>query len=64
MNYRHAYHAGNFADVLKHVVLMMLVEHLKRKPAPFLYLDTHAGRLPLRIRAVAFLRLTPISWCE
>ena len=43
MNYRHAYHAGNFADVLKHVVLMMLVEHLKKKPAPFFYLDTHAG---------------------
>ena len=35
MNYRHAFHAGNFADVLKHVVLMMLVEHLKKKPAPF-----------------------------
>jgi len=44
MNYRHAFHAGNFADVLKHVVLMMLVEHLKKKPAPFFYLDTHAGR--------------------
>jgi 23S rRNA (adenine2030-N6)-methyltransferase len=44
MNYRHVYHAGNFADVFKHVVLMMLVEHLKRKPAPFFYLDTHAGR--------------------
>jgi len=44
VNYRHAYHAGNFADVLKHVVLMMLVEHLKKKPAPFFYLDTHAGR--------------------
>jgi 23S rRNA (adenine2030-N6)-methyltransferase len=44
MNYRHAFHAGNFADVLKHVALTMLVEHLKRKPAPFLYLDTHAGR--------------------
>ena len=44
MNYRHAFHAGNFADVLKHVVLIMLVEHLKRKPAPFFYLDTHAGR--------------------
>jgi 23S rRNA (adenine2030-N6)-methyltransferase len=44
MNYRHAYHAGNFADVLKHVVLVMLVEHLKKKPAPFFYLDTHAGR--------------------
>jgi 23S rRNA (adenine2030-N6)-methyltransferase len=43
MNYRHAYHAGNHADVLKHVVLMMLVAHLKRKPAPFFYLDTHAG---------------------
>ena len=44
MNYRHAFHAGNFADVLKHVVLIMLVEHLKKKPSPFLYLDTHAGR--------------------
>ena len=44
MNYRHAFHAGNFADVLKHVVLMMLVEHLKKKSAPFFYLDTHAGR--------------------
>jgi 23S rRNA (adenine2030-N6)-methyltransferase len=44
MNYRHAFHAGNFADVLKHVVLMMLVEHLTKKPAPFFYLDTHAGR--------------------
>jgi 23S rRNA (adenine2030-N6)-methyltransferase len=44
MNYRHAYHAGNFADVLKHVLLMMLIEHLKKKSAPFFYLDTHAGR--------------------
>jgi 23S rRNA (adenine2030-N6)-methyltransferase len=44
MNYRHAFHAGNFADVLKHVVLVMLVEHLKKKSAPFFYLDTHAGR--------------------
>lgn len=44
MNYRHAYHAGNFADVLKHVVLIMLVEHLRKKSAPFFYLDTHAGR--------------------
>ncbi len=44
MNYRHAFHAGNYADVLKHVVLAMLIEHLKAKPAPFMYLDTHAGR--------------------
>jgi 23S rRNA (adenine2030-N6)-methyltransferase len=43
MNYRHDFHAGNFADVVKHVVLLLLVEHLKKKPAPFLYIDTHAG---------------------
>jgi 23S rRNA (adenine2030-N6)-methyltransferase len=43
MNYRHAYHAGNFADVLKHAVLALAVEHLKRKPAPFRVVDTHAG---------------------
>ena len=44
MNYRHAFHAGNFADVHKHVVLVALIERLKRKPTPVLYLDTHAGR--------------------
>ncbi len=43
MNYRHAYHAGNFADVLKHVVLVGLIEALKLKQKPFRYLDTHAG---------------------
>ncbi|HEU4671189.1 MAG TPA: 23S rRNA (adenine(2030)-N(6))-methyltransferase RlmJ [Dyella sp.] len=43
MNYRHAYHAGNFADVLKHVVLLALVEALEAKPTPFAYVDTHAG---------------------
>ncbi len=43
MNYRHAYHAGNFADVLKHAVLLALIEALKAKPAPFCYIDTHAG---------------------
>ncbi len=44
MNYRHAYHAGNFADVLKHAVLALVIEHLKLKPAPFRVIDTHAGR--------------------
>lgn len=44
MNYRHAFHAGNHADVLKHVVLDMCLEAFKRKPAPFAVLDTHAGR--------------------
>jgi 23S rRNA (adenine2030-N6)-methyltransferase len=44
MNYRHAYHAGNFADVLKHSVLVGLIEALKQKQTPFCYIDTHAGR--------------------
>ncbi|HLM52684.1 MAG TPA: 23S rRNA (adenine(2030)-N(6))-methyltransferase RlmJ [Pseudoxanthomonas sp.] len=44
MNYRHAFHAGNHADVLKHIVLLALVDALKRKEAPFFVLDTHAGR--------------------
>jgi 23S rRNA (adenine2030-N6)-methyltransferase len=44
VNYRHAFHAGNFADVHKHVILLALIERLKRKPTPFFYLDTHAGR--------------------
>ncbi len=43
MNYRHDYHAGNFADVLKHAVLALVIEHLKQKPAPFRVIDTHAG---------------------
>ncbi len=43
MNYRHAFHAGNFADVLKHVVLALCFEHLKAKPKPFRYIDTHSG---------------------
>ena len=44
MNYRHAFHAGNHADVLKHVVLLAMVEAFKRKATPFFALDTHAGR--------------------
>jgi 23S rRNA (adenine2030-N6)-methyltransferase len=44
MNYRHAFHAGNHADVLKHVVLLAMIDALKRKDAPFFVLDTHAGR--------------------
>lgn len=44
MNYRHAFHAGNHGDVLKHVALLGLCEALGRKPAPLFALDTHAGR--------------------
>lgn len=44
MNYRHIYHAGNFADVAKHVGLVYCLDALKRKEAGFFVLDTHAGR--------------------
>lgn len=44
MNYRHGFHAGNHADVLKHLVLIALLDSLKRKDAPFFVLDSHAGR--------------------
>src|SRR3954471_22009427 len=44
MNYRHQFHAGNFADVMKHVLLLQLLRGLEKKEKGFLYLDTHAGR--------------------
>lgn len=44
MNYRHAFHAGNHADVLKHVLLLALCDALTAKPTPCFALDTHAGR--------------------
>ena len=43
MNYRHAYHAGNFADVHKHVALVAILLHLRKKGKPFAIIDTHAG---------------------
>jgi 23S rRNA (adenine2030-N6)-methyltransferase len=43
VNYRHAYHAGNFADVVKHVVLTRLLDYLKQKDKAFRVIDTHAG---------------------
>src|SRR5690606_20753447 len=43
MNYRHAYHAGNHADVVKHVTLARLIALIARKDNPFVYLDSHAG---------------------
>jgi 23S rRNA (adenine2030-N6)-methyltransferase len=43
MNYRHAFHAGSFADVVKHAVLARILTHLRAKPAAFRVLDTHAG---------------------
>jgi len=43
MNYRHAFHAGGFADVIKHIVLVRILSHLQDKPAPFRVIDSHAG---------------------
>lgn len=43
MNYRHAFHAGNFADCVKHALLVRLLRALQRKDTPFRVLDTHAG---------------------
>ena len=43
MNYRHAFHAGNFADVLKHAVLARILVYLTQKDAPLRFIDTHAG---------------------
>jgi 23S rRNA (adenine2030-N6)-methyltransferase len=43
MNYVHAFHAGNFADVHKHMVLTLILRHLRSKPAAFRVIDTHAG---------------------
>ncbi len=43
MNYRHAFHAGGFADVIKHIVLVRILTHLQDKQAPFRVIDSHAG---------------------
>ena len=43
LSYRHAFHAGNHADVLKHVVTIQLLQYLNQKDAPYMYIDTHAG---------------------
>ena len=56
MNYRHAFHAGNHADVLKHVALLAVCDALTAKPAPLFALDTHAGRGLYRLDADAAQR--------
>jgi 23S rRNA (adenine2030-N6)-methyltransferase len=43
LSYRHAFHAGNFADVLKHLILIEIIDYLKQKDKPICYIDTHAG---------------------
>ena len=43
MNYRHVYHAGNFADVIKHVVLLLCLDYLQKKEGPLCIIDAHGG---------------------
>ncbi|EKX53310.1 hypothetical protein GUITHDRAFT_101015 [Guillardia theta CCMP2712] len=43
LNYRHAFHAGNFGDVMKHSILMTTIKHMQKKPNPMLLIDTHAS---------------------
>lgn len=43
LSYRHSYHAGNHADVFKHIVILLVLEKLKEKDKPFVYIDTHSG---------------------
>ena len=51
LSYRHAYHAGNFADVMKHVVLTTLLRYVTNKDAPVCYIETHAGAGSYDLRA-------------
>jgi len=66
MNYRHQFHAGNFADVVKQVILGMLVGHLQQKEKGFLYLDTHAGRgrYDLELSARGLTRPRRAEWLD
>lgn len=56
MNYRHAFHAGNFADVFKHAILLALLDALTAKDKPLCYFDTHAGRGNYRIDGAEALK--------
>lgn len=57
LSYQHAYHAGNFADVHKHLTLFAVIDHLLRKKSPVTYIDTHSGRglYPLSVEETARL---------
>lgn len=67
LSYRHSFHAGNHADVLKHTVQSLIIESLKEKDKPFLYLDTHAGAGRYQLgsehaeRTGEYLEVSPVS---
>lgn len=74
LSYRHSFHAGNSADVLKHLVLVEIIQYLKRKDTPFDYIDTHAGAGWFDLRSEhavklaeyqdGIARLHPADWPE
>jgi 23S rRNA (adenine2030-N6)-methyltransferase len=74
LSYRHSFHAGNFADVLKHIVLVEILQYLKRKDGAFDYIDTHAGAGLFDLRSAhaeklsehlnGIARLKPADWPE
>ncbi|WP_049721245.1 23S rRNA (adenine(2030)-N(6))-methyltransferase RlmJ [Gilvimarinus polysaccharolyticus] len=57
LSYRHSYHAGNHADVIKHIVLVEILAYLGQKPAPFEYIDTHAGAGLYNLRSEHAIKL-------
>ena len=61
--YRHLFHAGNFADVFKHSVVVLLAALITRKDKPFLYLDTHAGIARYDLSLAWAQKNRPINSC-
>jgi 23S rRNA (adenine2030-N6)-methyltransferase len=61
VNYRHAFHAGNFADVMKHVLLARILLHLSAKPAPWRFIDLHGGAGLYDLACEAALRTNEAS---
>ena len=61
LSYRHAFHAGNFADVLKHIVLIQLIDYLKKKDQGFCCIDTHAGAGDYRLDSSYALKNSEFS---
>ncbi|MGV6808687.1 MAG: 23S rRNA (adenine(2030)-N(6))-methyltransferase RlmJ [bacterium] len=59
LSYRHAYHAGNFADVLKHIIQVEILTHLVQKDKPFDYIDTHAGTGLYKLQLLPTQKNTP-----
>lgn len=74
LSYRHSFHAGNFADIIKHIVLVEILESLTKKEKPFEYFDTHAGAGLYNLQSVnaqklaehltGISKLIPAQWPE